>query len=268
MGLQRPDWSVHWSEFDAQGNERSPTDEMIEFLATQPPAVWHHFVTNYLNYDSSDSIARWIVSQERCARATAAHLFWSSEPVLYFSWKQSPEEHPSGAYCDSELIETVWRNWKADFYSGSAVREELVDASFQIDEWHAAAENAEIASLPEIPTGIMGPFEGEKPYWPAEHDPYNNREMWALIYALDVSVPNVEFDAWQDKQEVARSKWKRERKEAGFWTRLFWDPNATIPFGPTFETEEELDRYIAGDEKISKLVFKRARKEARKQTWK
>jgi hypothetical protein len=45
--------------------------------------------------------------------------------------------------------------------------------------------------------------------------------------------------------------------------RLLWDPEATVPFGPDLESEEERERYLAGDPEVSRRVFARAKRAVR-----
>jgi hypothetical protein len=86
---------------------------IIKWLAAQGPAEWHGVAETWGWGDGVEAPLRWIIQQPDCDRATAATIFWLSEPSYYLAY-EGDYEHPI-KIMDLEIIE----RWRAGLYKSS-----------------------------------------------------------------------------------------------------------------------------------------------------
>jgi Domain of unknown function (DUF4274) len=263
MGISPPDWKAHWVDFDENGDEFDPVPIMIEWLSKQKPTAWHKFVTDYMNWDHSVEIGLWIANQPQCDMATAARLFFDSDPdpisELDMFFNGGTKE------ISNAILLTVLSNWEQGFYRNSAIRECDIDVDGLTADYEMRLARFRGRTPPfVIPKEFLATFGGEIATFPETESPRVNPQMWALICGLGVEVPTMATAQWRADREAAERLWKSEREGASWWMRQLWYPPRIIPFGPEFEAEEERTRYLQGDPAMSKLLFKRAKRACRK----
>jgi Domain of unknown function (DUF4274) len=261
MPMSPPDWSQYWVEEDADGNEPDAVQIMIDWLAGQKPAAWHKFAADYMNWDRSVDIGVWILNRPECDRATAACLLFGADPV----WQLDAFRKGHIGKISNEILLTALSNWNAGFYRSCAIGHDLGDAAQLLSSYRAANGRYDGRVPPfTVPKEFFGPFTGTAGTFPEADDPYVNPQMWALINALAVQLPSKASDQWRQDTEAAERLWKKEREQADLFTRMLWHPPLVVPYGPEFETNQERDRYLQGDNEISQLLFRRAKTALRK----
>ena len=257
MALKRPDWRSYFRSHNADGSEKDAATEMIGWLSGRSPAVWHAFVSRYMNRDTAMPVGFWIARQPDCDRATAAALLFGSDPACYV---RAPQERRESR----DLIELILANWEAGYYRGSRIAEDLGIWRDMLMDLHAALYEMAGASPFRIPTGLLGPFSGAPAAFAQGDDPQTNPYVWALLSALGTEVPNALDARWDADERAAQAKWEDQCRNNNFLTRLFWNPEEIIPRGPDFRSVDERDLYLAGDPDMAERLFERATQAARR----
>ena len=172
-------------------DNRDHPQAMINWLARQTPDVWHEAAPN-LNWDNSERVLEWIISQPQCDRATAALIFWTANPLYYM------RALASGAYRSDDslrIVTTILRKWKAGFYT----RAELAwpeDNRTAYNSARLAAGGDPLA----IPPDLLTPLKGRKPSVPAALLPENNLELYELYYALGTDMGRKPGTDWRARE--------------------------------------------------------------------
>jgi hypothetical protein len=169
---------------DLDDLDRDHQKAMIDWLKDKSPDVWFD-VSKDLNWDNSERVLDWIVSQPSCDRANAAFIFWNASPDYYMeNYARREGLEATGR----RLIEKILRNWKTGFYQRAELRG---------DEDHRKRYRDTIARLPgrhdpfSIPADLLGPFKGREPKVPREHDKRYNKELRRLFWNLGTSLAPV-----------------------------------------------------------------------------
>ena len=201
---------------DDHDDSRDSRQDMIDWLSDKTPDIWFD-VTQSLNWDNSERVLDWIVSQPMCDRANAAWVFWRCEPSYYAG-------NPERATITSDgfdLMRKILRNWKSGFYR----RGELAWKS-EFDHRRNYFEVVE--KLPgradpfDIPRDLFGPIKGRAPVVPRQFSQYHNQELRRLLWHLGTDVGHA-----PDSPEAKRSERRRQRAAIlryygdifGFWGR-------------------------------------------------
>ncbi len=96
---------------DDDDDDRDRAQAMIDWLSDKEPDVWFD-VTTSLNWDNSERVLAWIVSQPQCDKANAALVLWGCDPEYYA--RNSATAKSSDGF---RLLDMVLRNWKSGFYT-------------------------------------------------------------------------------------------------------------------------------------------------------
>jgi hypothetical protein len=187
------------------------------WLKEQDPDVWY-VTTDYLNWDNSGRILKWIVSQPQCDKANAAKIFWLADPSFYAAQIAKGAGVP--AWSESwPLVETILNNWRQGFYQRS-------ELAWPDDEGRACINTYRdvVASMPgadkaiDIPADLFGPIPGREPKVPPELTPQENAELWDMLDKQGSRIgPRPDSDQWK----AERAKAAQTGQKRGFWGRLF-----------------------------------------------
>lgn len=165
---------------------------MIDWLADKDPDVWFE-VSHHLNWDSSERVLDWIVSQPQCDKANAALIFWGANPLWYLPRIGTPEHRDYGGFT---LIEKILKNWKAGFYTS---------AELAWNEDNQAKYERVLAGIwgkrdpLAIPPELLAPWKGRKPKVPKALRAENNEVLNRLFYNLGTSI-TMRHEAKQRRQ--------------------------------------------------------------------
>ncbi len=125
---------------------------IVDWLSRQGPAEWHGFADQH-SWSDGCAIHHWIIQQPNCDRATAANVFWLSEPSYYLDGAN--DSHPI-AQMDMEIIE----RWKSGLYSTARF-------DFGGDYMDEHRDNMVNMSRPDthhIPASLAQPITGTESY--------------------------------------------------------------------------------------------------------
>ena len=167
---------------DDDDDDRDRQQAMIDWLSDKGPDAWFE-VAQDLNWDNSERVLDWIVSQPLCDKANAALVFWGCDPEYHARNRTDPATSTSEGY---RLLNKVLRNWKAGFYK----RAEL---AWREDHQQARYRNA-VAALPgkidplSIPAELLGPTKGRAPNVPRHLSKYHNAELRKLLWDLGTDI--------------------------------------------------------------------------------
>jgi hypothetical protein len=164
----------------AETDEDDETDHaqaMIDWLGDKDPDGWFE-VSHHLNWDSSERVLDWIVSQPQCDKANAAFIFWGANPLWYLPRIGTPEHRDYGGFA---LIEKILKNWKAGFYT----RAELAWTEDNRDKYQRVLAGIWGKRDPlAIPPALLAPWTGRKPKVPKALRAENNQVLNRLFYNL------------------------------------------------------------------------------------
>ena len=190
---------------------------LTTWLKDKDPDVWF-VTTDYLNWDNSHRVLKWIVKQPQCDKANVAKIFWAADPGFYACEIASGKGVPGWATESWTLIELILDNWRR----GTYLRAELAwleeGGSASIDYYRrkvAAVPGAEAAL--DIPRDLFGPLPGRAPRVPAEFTPQENAELWDMLKRQKTFAgPRPGSDQWKAEREKAATA-----GHSGFLGRLF-----------------------------------------------
>lgn len=252
MAISPPDWSTHWQAFDAASREGLAEDAMIAWLAGQPSAVWHAYVRDYLDIERGEAVARWILRQDACDRATAALILFRLEPGYYLERHRLDEGVRDGA--PHPLIPFIIERFHAGSYAASCICEPFVGLAAGVAFYRRVVDHlAALRRTPPflVPDALIGPFHGATAAFPLEADPFHNPQMWALMHRLGYNGLNRATAPWYADERAAMNRW------IGQCGALRMPQLAA--YGPDFSTGDERQRYLSGDTIIAGLLAERAR---------
>jgi hypothetical protein len=129
-------------------NEQKRIHWVMDWLVRQGPAEWHGFADTW-NWGDGCAPLAWIVSQPDCDSATAANIFWLSEPDYYLA--PGHEGHEI-AVMDRNII----ARWNAGLYRSARFN----FGGDYMDDFRP--ETA--ARLAEVPRSLAEPIAGGEPY--------------------------------------------------------------------------------------------------------
>ena len=187
------------------------------WLKEQDPDVWH-VTADYLNWDNSTHVVKWIVSQPQCDKATAAKLFWLAGPDFFACTLARGEDLPGWAE-SWPIVETVLKNWRRGFYQRS-------ELAWPDDEGRACLANyaKSISTVPgadkalDIPADLFGPLPGRQPRVPQDKTPQENAELWDMLNRQGTwAGPRPGSEQWHAEREKAA----QAEKPSSIWDRLF-----------------------------------------------
>jgi hypothetical protein len=168
----------------AETDEDDETDHaqaMIDWLGDKDPDGWFE-VSHHLNWDSSERVLDWIVSQPQCDKANAAFIFWGANPLWYLPRIGTPEHRDYGGFA---LIEKILKNWKAGFYT----RAELAWTEDNRDKYQRVLAGIWGKRDPlAIPPALLAPWTGRKPKVPKALRAENNQVLNRLFYNLGTAI--------------------------------------------------------------------------------
>lgn len=123
------------------------------------PDDWHRFALG-ANWDFSADIMPWIVLQPDCDRATAALLFWKSQPDYYLDFADRSEIPPFNLE-GYDLIQTIRERWTQGLYTRAELALDLGEDYAPIDT--AALQRRAGPRFAELfPPDLHGPFPGRR----------------------------------------------------------------------------------------------------------
>ena len=208
-------------------DDRDHQAAMIAWLRDKSPDVWFH-VTQVLNWDSSERVLDWVVSQPACDRANAAFIFWNAGPDYHMeNYAQRGGVNADGR----RMIEKILRNWKTSFYQR---------AEFALNDDFRKRYRDALAKLPgghdpfTIPADLLGPFRGRAPSVPKHLNMYHNAELRQLLWNLGTSIGHA-----PDSKEARAIELSLQRQEiwADAKSSLAWHLRmyaVMIPIGAVF----------------------------------
>ena len=166
---------------DYDEDEIDHAQAMIDWLADKDTDVWFE-VSQHLNWDNSDRVLDWIISQPRCDKANAAFIFWAADPLYHLPRIGTSEHWRSEGF---ELIEKILKNRKAGFYT----RAELAWTQDNRAKYQAVLATIWGKRDPlRIPPELLAPWKGRKPRVPAELRAENNEVLNRLFYNLGTAI--------------------------------------------------------------------------------
>jgi Domain of unknown function (DUF4274) len=172
---------------------------MIDWLADKDPDVWFE-VSHHLNWDNSERVLDWIVSQPRCDKANAAFIFWGANPLWHLPRVGTSEHWDSDGF---KLIEKILKNWKAGRYA----RAELAWT-----EDNRAKHQQALAGIwgkrdpLAIPPALLAPWKGRKPKVPKELLAENNKVLNRLFLNLGTSITTRDEARQRRKARLAEQR--------------------------------------------------------------
>jgi hypothetical protein len=185
------------------------------WLKDKDPDVWH-VISDYLNWDNSQDLVKWIVKRPQCDKATVAKVFWSAGPSFHACQIASGEPDP--AVESWSLVKTILDNWRRGFYQRAELAWPAEGEGASINSyWRSVAEVPGADRALDIPPDLFGPFPGRAPRVPPELMPQENAELWDMLKRQGTFAgPRPGSDRWH----AERAKAAAERKPSGFWSSL------------------------------------------------
>ncbi len=153
---------------------------MIRWPEGKTPDTWHD-VTQLLNWDFAEAVLDWVVMQPECDKATAAYLFWLSDPDWFATTLGRDDKFALDA---RRLFDMILDRWKA----GAFTRAEL-----SWDDWIGTSAASHLAMVAEqderrdplgIPQDLFQPVKGHDPDVPRELRTEANAELRDLLRDL------------------------------------------------------------------------------------
>jgi hypothetical protein len=189
---------------------------LTTWLKDKDPDVWF-VITDFLNWDNSHRVLKWIVKQPRCDKANVAKIFWNAGPGF-----QACEIATKGAPQPGEgwsLIETILENWRSGFYQRSELAWPDDDGRACINYYmRSIAETPGADRALDIPLDLFGPLPGRAPRMPPELMPQENAELWDMLKRQGTFAgPRPGSDQWKAEREKAAAA----RNQPGLVARLF-----------------------------------------------
>jgi hypothetical protein len=210
---------------DADDYERDHQKAMIDWLKDKSPDVWFD-VAQDLNWDNSERVLDWIVSQSDCDRANAAFIFWRATPDYYMEHYAKREPYLQDG---RKLIEKILRNWKTGFYQR---------AELGWDEDNSKRYRDTVARLPgrhdpfSVPADLLGPFKGREPKVSREHDKFYNNELRELFWNLGTSLGPAPDSPEAKAIEKRQTNFARAAIWADAKASLFWNAKMMLAMIP------------------------------------
>jgi hypothetical protein len=177
---------------------------IIEWLSRQGPPEWHGYSEKH-NWDGSCAELHWIIQQPECDRATAANIFWLSEPTYYLDGEH---DHDPVAQMDLEIVE----RWSSGFYTTSR----FAFGGDYMDEHRPDMMMTIGSGGHEIPASLGEPIEGGEPF-PLFHE---------LPVEIDVN--------WHNATGKEPSRGFLERNG------LSWDGSKIVGTAPAFQPARQV----------------------------
>ena len=190
---------------------------LASWLKDKDPDVWF-VITDYLNWDNSQRVVKWIVKQPQCDKANAAKVFWAATPGFFACEIASGKGVPGWAGESWSIIEIILANWRSGFYQRAELAGPDESGSASIDYYRrsvAAVAGADRAL--DIPPDLFGPFPGRAPRVPPELTPQENAELWDMLKRQGTFAgPRPGSDQWKAEREKAAAA-----RPPGLAARLF-----------------------------------------------
>lgn len=186
---------------------------MIAWLADKDPDVWFE-ITRQLNWDTSERVLDWIISQPSCDKANAALIFWGCSPEHYARELATGRKSNAAPF---QLMMKILRFWKKGFYTRAALAWRLEDRQAQL--YRAAIDSADPFG---VPPDLFGPLNGRRPAVPEFARPHDSAEIYDLLYNLGTYVG----------PRPGSTEWRRQR--ASRWAALSGDEHANENTAPDF----------------------------------
>jgi len=188
---------------------------LTTWLKDKDPDVWF-VITDYLNWDNSHRVLKWIVKQPKCDKANAAKIFWNASPGF-----QACEIASKGKPWAGEgwsLIEIILENSRSGFYQRAELAWPDEEGRASINYYlRSVAETPGADTALDIPPDLFGPLPGRAPRVPPELMPQENAELWDMLKRQGTFAgPRPGSDQWQAEREKAASA----AKSTGFWSTL------------------------------------------------
>ena len=104
-------------EFFEDEFDKLSADLIIDFLSKNTPQERQLLAISW-NFDNPKKVIQWIVNQPDTDRGTILYLYWHMSPTFCknFSNRKECEENESWYLEDYDIINTIEKNWIADFY--------------------------------------------------------------------------------------------------------------------------------------------------------
>lgn len=191
---------------------------LTTWLKGKDPDVWF-VTTDYLNWDNSHRVLKWIVKQPQCDKANAAKVFWSASPGFYAVEIASGKGVPGWATESWSIIEVILDNWRRGFYQ----RAELAwpDESGRASISHYRRSVAPVAGADQaldIPAELCAPLPGRQPRVPPELTPQENAELWDMLKRQGTFAGS---RPGSDQWKAEREKTAAAQNPPGLVSRLF-----------------------------------------------
>ena len=189
---------------------------LTTWLRDKDPDVWFA-ITDYLNWDNSHRVLKWIVKQPNCDKANAAKIFWNASPG--FQACQIASKGKPWAGEGWELIEIILGNWRSGFYKRAELAWPVEGEGASIDHYlRSVAEVPGADKALDIPPDLFGPFPGRAPRVPPELTPQENAELWDMLKRQGTFAgPRPGSDEWT----AERTKAAAAQPRPGLAARLF-----------------------------------------------
>lgn len=110
---------VNIEETEPEGDSGA---DMIAWLQSRSPEDWH-FVGDHLNWDNAMGVIQWILDQKTCDKATAAMMFWKSDPIYYlqFANREAITGHAAVNLDGFDFTKKLLERWTRGFYNRSSI---------------------------------------------------------------------------------------------------------------------------------------------------
>ena len=190
---------------------------LTTWLKDKDPDVWF-VITDYLNWDNSHRVLKWIVKQPKCDKANVAKIFWAADPGFFAREIATGGSVPS--WSESwPLVEAILANWRSGFYQRSELAWPDESGSASISHYRrSVAGTAGADRALDIPADIFGPFPGREPRVPPELTPQENAELWDMLKRQGTYVGSRPgSDEWKAEREKAAAA----RTRPGLVARVF-----------------------------------------------
>ena len=191
---------------------------LTTWLKDKDPDVWF-VITDYLNWDNSHRVLKWVVKQPQCDKANVAKIFWAADPGFYACEIASGKGVPGWATEGWTLIEIILDNWRRGTYQRAELAWPDDDGGASIDYYRrkvAAVPGAEAAL--DIPADLFGPLPGRQPRIPPEFTPQENAELWDMLKRQGTFAGS---RPGSDEWKAERAKAPAAGNDSGFLRRLF-----------------------------------------------
>lgn len=200
-------------EIEALAKEEFATSALIEWLSTEPMAVWLWFAQN-ANWDTCAPVLSWMIEQPNCDRAVVATIFWLSDPLCLAEKLASSEEMPFLWDAD-EISISILEKWKVNPSKASRY---MAQVSESIDLYCVfLKENADNRDPLSIPNWLFGPFDGRMIGKDIEQKIGEDEKIRRILLELgmDFSLPNLPEDPIKRMLALETPEQARERKLIG-----------------------------------------------------